>query len=117
VSTPITDVIRHYGDLDAVTIADGTEAFIAGCERALALVRGSDEWLDDVDAKLANISWDTTYARMAGLVREATNVTASGPRPVTARVRRSMIISWSEQALQARCSRSGWRASTMRACW
>jgi UDP-galactopyranose mutase len=49
----------------------------------LALAHGSDEWLDAVDAKLANISWDTTYARMAGLVREAANVTASGPRLVT----------------------------------
>jgi UDP-galactopyranose mutase len=29
VSTPIVDVIRHYGDLDAVFIADGAEAFIA----------------------------------------------------------------------------------------
>jgi UDP-galactopyranose mutase len=36
VSTPITDVIRHYGDLDGVIIADGAEAFIKGCEDALA---------------------------------------------------------------------------------
>ena len=83
VSTPITDVIRHYGDLEAVKIASGTAAFITACEDALALAHGSDEWLDAVDAKLANISWDTTYARMAGLVREAANVTASGPRLVT----------------------------------
>ncbi len=83
VSTPITDVIRHYGDLEAVLIADGAEAFIQSCEKALALSQGSDEWLDTVDAKLANISWDTTYARMAGLVRESVNVTSSGPRLVT----------------------------------
>ncbi len=83
VSTPIADVIRHYGDLEAVVIADGAEAFIKGCEKALALSQGSDEWLDAVDAKLANISWDTTYARMAGLVRESVNVTSSRPRLVT----------------------------------
>ena len=83
VSTPITDVIRHYGDLDAVIIADGTEAFIKGCEKALALSQGPDEWLDAVDAKLANISWDTTYARISALVRESVNVTSSGPRLVT----------------------------------
>lgn len=83
VSTPITDVIRHYSDLDAVIIADGAEAFIRGCEDALALARGSDDWLKDVDAKLANLSWDTTYARMAGLVREAIAVPkATGPRIV-----------------------------------
>jgi UDP-galactopyranose mutase len=70
VSTPITDVIRHYGDLEGVFIADGSDAFIKACEQALALVRGPDDWLKTVDAKLANLSWDITYARMAGLVRE-----------------------------------------------
>jgi UDP-galactopyranose mutase len=83
VSTPITDVIRHYGDLEGVFIADGAEAFIRACEQALALTQGSDEWLKDVDAKLANISWDTTYARMAGLVREAVDAPKAGPRLVT----------------------------------
>jgi UDP-galactopyranose mutase len=83
VSTPITDVIRHYSDLDAVFIADGAEAFIKGCEDALALVRGGDEWLKEVDAKLANISWDTTFARMSGLVREAIAVPQTGPCLVT----------------------------------
>jgi UDP-galactopyranose mutase len=79
VSTPITDVIRHYGDLESVFIADGAEAFIKGCEQALALVRGGDEWLEEVDLKLANLSWDITYARMAGLVHEAISVPAAGP--------------------------------------
>jgi UDP-galactopyranose mutase len=83
VSTPITDVIRHYGDLEGVFIADGATAFIRACEKALALKQGSDEWLKDVDAKLANISWDTTYARMAGLVREALDAPKAGPRLVT----------------------------------
>jgi UDP-galactopyranose mutase len=79
VSTPITDVIRHYGDLGSVFIADGAEAFIKGCEQALALVQGGDEWLDEVDLKLANLSWDITYARMAGLVHEAVSVPSAGP--------------------------------------
>ncbi|HEX8380002.1 MAG TPA: UDP-galactopyranose mutase [Allosphingosinicella sp.] len=82
VSTPITDVIRHYGDLDSVFIADGAQAFIEGCEDALALVRGGDEWLNEVDLKLANLSWDITYARMAGLVQEAIAVPAAGPNIV-----------------------------------
>jgi UDP-galactopyranose mutase len=79
VSTPITDVIRHYGDLESVFIADGAQAFIEGCEQALALVRGGDEWLNEVDLKLANLSWDITYARMAGLVHEAIAVPSAGP--------------------------------------
>jgi UDP-galactopyranose mutase len=83
VSTPITDVIRHYGDLEGVFIAEGAEAFIQACEQALELTQSGDEWLKDVDAKLANISWDTTYARMAGLVREAVDAPKAGPRLVT----------------------------------
>jgi UDP-galactopyranose mutase len=82
VSTPITDVIRHYGDLESVFIADGAEAFIKGCEEALALVRSGDEWLQEVDLKLANLSWDITYARMAGLVHEAISVPSAGPNIV-----------------------------------
>ena len=82
VSTPITDVIRHYGDLDSVFIADGADAFIAACEQALALVRSGDSWLDEVDLKLANLSWDITYARMAGLVHEAIAAPSAGPNIV-----------------------------------
>jgi UDP-galactopyranose mutase len=82
VSTPIADVIRHYGDLDAVFIAGGHEAFIDACEKALALSRKPNGWLGAVDAKLANLSWDTTYARMAGLVKQAI-APAEGPRLVT----------------------------------
>ena len=81
VSTPIVDVIRHYGDLEGVKIADG-DNFVAACEAALALARGGEEWLDVVDAKLANLSWDTTHARMAGLIREKIAVPATGPRLV-----------------------------------
>jgi UDP-galactopyranose mutase len=84
VSTPITDVIRHYGDVEGVIIAAGAEAFIKGCEQALALMHSGDEWLGEVDAKLANISWDTTYARMAGLVRETLKVPTAGPNIVKA---------------------------------
>ena len=83
VSTPITDVIRHYSDLDAVFIADGADAFVSACDKALALAQGPDAWLDEVDAKLANLSWDTTFARMAGLVHEALKVPAAGPRLVS----------------------------------
>jgi len=71
VSTPITDVMRHYSDLEAVFIADGAEAFIGACEEAIALAQSDGEWLRAVDLKLANLSWDITHARMAGLVQEA----------------------------------------------
>ncbi|MEA3012302.1 MAG: UDP-galactopyranose mutase [Sphingomonadales bacterium] len=79
VSTPIADVVRHYGDLEAVLIADGAAAFTAACEDALALARDPGEWLGEADAKLANLSWETTFARMAGLVQETLAVPLAGP--------------------------------------
>ena len=88
VSTPITDVIRHYSDLEAVFIADGAEAFIQACEKALTLARSGGEWLAEVDVKLSGLSWDTTFARMAGLVREAIAVPTAGPNIVEAHNRK-----------------------------
>jgi UDP-galactopyranose mutase len=87
VSTPIADVIRHYSDVEAVFIADGAEAFVAACEEALTLSQGSSDWLAEVDAKLANLSWDTTYARMAGLVHESA-APAAGPNIIKANTKK-----------------------------
>ncbi|TGX56251.1 UDP-galactopyranose mutase [Sphingomonas gei] len=70
VSTPITDVIRHYGDLEAVKIAGTPAEFIAGCEAALAL-RKDPEWLRPVDVMLKTISWDLSFRAMANLIEEA----------------------------------------------
>ncbi|HTI66729.1 MAG TPA: UDP-galactopyranose mutase [Caulobacteraceae bacterium] len=77
VSTAIVDVIRHYGELEAVRVADDHNSFIAECETALAMAQtGLDKtgrpWLEAADAILAELSWDSTYARMAALVDEAT---------------------------------------------
>jgi UDP-galactopyranose mutase len=83
VSTPITDVIRHYGDLEGVLIADGADEFVRGCEEAVELTRNGDEWLSEVDTKLANLSWDITFARMRGLVGEAVKEAKSGPNYIT----------------------------------
>jgi UDP-galactopyranose mutase len=85
VSTPITDVIRHYSDLDAVVIAGSAEAFVEGCEKALALPKGEGAWLEQVDAKLANISWDTTFGRMAALVRQVAEQKSAAPAVVATR--------------------------------
>ena len=70
VSTPITDVIRHYGDLKGVAIADTHASFIDACERMLALTKDG-EWLDEVDKMLSELSWDETFARMDSLIGKA----------------------------------------------
>ena len=71
VSTPVTDVVRHYGDVEGVLIAGDAEAFVKACERALALSRDREAWLPAVDALLARTSWDQTFRRMSSLVDEA----------------------------------------------
>ena len=78
VSTPVRDVVRHYGSLDAVTIAATPEEFVAGCERALELSRGSD-WLAPVDVALAALSWDKTFNRMRALIDMA--IAGKGDHP------------------------------------
>jgi UDP-galactopyranose mutase len=64
VSTPIVDVVRHYGELEGVKIAATAEEFIAACDQALALSRQPGPWLKEVDAALSALSWDETFARM-----------------------------------------------------
>jgi UDP-galactopyranose mutase len=71
VSTPIRDVVRHYGQLEGVQIARDAESFAAACDKALALARDPESgWLAEADLLLSAASWDTTQARMAGLIAE-----------------------------------------------
>ena len=71
VSTPVKDVVRHYGNLEGVQIASDAESFVAACEKSLELARKPESgWLAEADLMLAASSWDTTQARIAGLVAE-----------------------------------------------
>jgi len=81
VSTAITDVIRHYGAMRGVRIADTEGAFIAACDGALALAQGDSGWLAEADEFLSNTSWDDTVARMRGLI-EAQLLTGGALHPV-----------------------------------
>jgi UDP-galactopyranose mutase len=71
VSTPIKDVIRHYGELDGVQIARNAAEFVAACDRMLTLSRNGKDWLKPVDALLSTMSWDQTAAQMKALIVEA----------------------------------------------
>jgi UDP-galactopyranose mutase len=71
VSTPIKDVVRHYGQLEGVKIASTPDEFVAACEEALELSRHPEGgWLAEADLLLSAASWDTTQARMAGLIHD-----------------------------------------------
>jgi UDP-galactopyranose mutase len=69
VSTPIRDVVRPYGDQGLVRIAATADEFVAAVEAALS--ERSGEWLQRVDAFLAQSSWDSTWERMAQLIELA----------------------------------------------
>ena len=68
VSTPIADVVRPYGDLGLVHIADTPEGFVQSCEEALREDKAAR--LKKVDAFLADVSWDKTQQEMAKLITE-----------------------------------------------
>ena len=75
VSTPISDVIRGYGDEGLVAIAGTAEDFAMALDKALE--PQSEAWGRAVKAKLSGSSWDSTWARMSGLIDKARMASAS----------------------------------------
>lgn len=71
VSTPVNDVVRHYGGVGGVFIASDVQSYIIACERALELKRTSAAWLTEADQLVAGKSWDETHRRMSSLLAEA----------------------------------------------
>lgn len=69
ISTPITDVIRPYGDKGLVEIARTADEVVAKAE--ILLSRPRDAWLQRVDRHLAAGSWDKTWAAMHRLMMSA----------------------------------------------
>jgi glycosyltransferase involved in cell wall biosynthesis len=70
VSTPVRDVVRTYGHLEGVHIAHDADGFVRCCELALEQSRGEGDWLAEADLLLSATSWETTQARMSGLIAE-----------------------------------------------
>ena len=73
VSTSIRDVVRPYGELGLVRIADSVSGFVAAVEASL--VQDRARWLLDADRFLAGQSWDTTWRRMRDLLDAAAHGT------------------------------------------
>ncbi len=78
VSTLVPDVVASYGHLDGVIIADTAQAFIAGCEEALALPTDG-EWLTAADRVVAEQSWTRTQAAMSGHIERVSANRSSKP--------------------------------------
>ncbi len=73
VSTPITDVVRTYGDSGVVRIAGSADEFVDACEAALRDAADRDRLLRTADAVLADMSWDATWAQMKEKIECAMN--------------------------------------------
>lgn len=67
ISTSIRDVVRPYGEMKLVEIADTPDDFIRAAEKILEKGQ-DDEWLARVDAFIANLSWDKTWSQMSSLI-------------------------------------------------
>jgi UDP-galactopyranose mutase len=83
ISTSIRDVIRPYGELGLVRIADTAEQFIKAVEALLtenapARIKRSDEFL-------ARMSWDRTWAQMSQLLDETVAARRRPLQPVSQR--------------------------------
>jgi UDP-galactopyranose mutase len=68
VSTSIRDVVRPYGEEGLVSIADEPEQFVQAVEKILIGDQEKNEWLERVDAFLADMSWDNTWSQMDALI-------------------------------------------------
>jgi len=84
VSTPIRDVVRPYGDLNLVHIADNAKDFGAAIEKALTQ-RDDADWRQRTDDYLATISWDQTWQAMVDLMEA--RLAAKTPDAATAHAR------------------------------
>jgi UDP-galactopyranose mutase len=80
VSTSIRDVVRPYGDMGLVRVADTPREFVEAVE--LSLAEDPASRMGVVDAFLSRTSWDRTWGRMSELIED---VIAARRHPVAAR--------------------------------
>jgi glycosyltransferase involved in cell wall biosynthesis len=66
VSTPVLDVVRGWGEAGLVSISRDAENFAANLEGVMSAPR--EAWLAAVDRRLAKLSWNDTWRRMATLM-------------------------------------------------
>jgi UDP-galactopyranose mutase len=72
ISTSIADVVTPYGKNGLVHIADTAEQFIVEAEKIFSSEdEDKEQWLQEVDAFLATISWNKTWHKMSKLIDEA----------------------------------------------
>lgn len=76
ISTPIRDVVKPYGDLGLVRIANGTSEFLSEAD-SLLKSQPSSEFMTRVDQFLSRSSWDRTWSDMNELMQKTLNIKRS----------------------------------------
>jgi len=71
ISTSIQDVVRPYGEMNLISVADTPEEFVRAAEEFLTRSYEQTDWLARVDKFLANMSWDKTWRQMSNLINQA----------------------------------------------
>ncbi|WP_220273380.1 glycosyltransferase family 1 protein [Pontibacter diazotrophicus] len=70
VSTPVRDVVQPYGEAKLVHIARSPEEFVVAVETAMGQANDL-KWRSEVEAFLADRSWDNTWRGMVALMSQA----------------------------------------------
>lgn len=76
ISTPIRDVVKPYGDLGLVRIADGPREFVSEAESLLKSQHNND-FLARADQFLSQSSWDKTWSEMNQLIDKTLSIKRS----------------------------------------
>ncbi len=71
VSTPITDVVRPYGERGLIRVAATPAEFVSAIEASLQPAAHGTAWLRQVDRFLGKSSWDNTWQSMHKLIDTA----------------------------------------------
>jgi glycosyltransferase involved in cell wall biosynthesis len=82
VSTSIRDVVRPYGEQGLVHIADDATEFVASVEAAMN--EDAAARMREVDAFLAQTSWDQTWGRMNELIEDVITASLAPAQPALA---------------------------------
>ncbi len=69
ISTPVLDVVRNYGDLDAVFIAEQGDDFIEACDQALTMAGKGSDWMAASDERISTQSWDVIQSKMSSIIK------------------------------------------------
>lgn len=80
VSTTIKDVVRPYGELGLISIADTPEAFSKAIDSEIER-RNDETWRNKVQSLLSKTSWDLTWSYMSSAIETARGTSAIVPPP------------------------------------